>query len=76
MIRLGKNEVLEPLTKSLIFVDADANVNADADADSSIIVPREGCSGELIKKKLKPSNCVQYIQNKFRFEKVKIYGHQ
>ena len=45
MIRLGNNEVLKTVTKTLIFVDADAN--AAADAGASTISPRERCSGEL-----------------------------
>ena len=35
VIRLGNNEVLKTLTKTLTFVDADANANADADADAA-----------------------------------------
>ena len=45
MIRLGNNEVLKTLTKTLTFVDADAN----ADAGGSTIALPERCSGELIK---------------------------
>ena len=41
VIRLGNNEVLKTLTKTLTFVDADANAN-----DSTIALP-ERCSGEL-----------------------------
>ena len=44
-MRLGNNEVLETLTKTLTFVDADANANTDA--GSSTIALRECCSGEL-----------------------------
>ena len=47
MIRLGNNEVLKTLTKTLTFVDADANANADADAGGSTIALPERCSGEL-----------------------------
>ena len=49
MIRLGNNEVLKTLTKTLTFVDADANANANAntDAGGSTIALRERCSGEL-----------------------------
>ena len=51
MIRLGKNEVLKTLTKTLTFVDADAianaNANAAANAGGSTIALRECCSGEL-----------------------------
>ena len=43
MIRLGNNEVLKTLTKTLTFVDADANAGG-----STIALP-ERCSGELIK---------------------------
>ena len=43
MIRLGNNEVLKTLTKTLTFVDA----NANADAGGSTIALRERCSGEL-----------------------------
>ena len=32
VIRLGNNEVLKTLTKTLTFVDADAYANADANA--------------------------------------------
>ena len=39
MIRLGNNEVLKTLTKTLTFVDADAG-------GSTIALP-ERCSGEL-----------------------------
>ena len=49
MIRLGNNEVLKSLTKTLTFVNADANGYADADARGSIIALRERCSGELEK---------------------------
>ena len=51
VIRLGINEVLKTLTKTLTFVDADANANANAygnaDAGGSIIALPEHCSGEL-----------------------------
>ena len=56
MIRLGNNEVLKTLTKTLTFVDADANANANAndnanaDAGGSTIALPERCSGELIKR--------------------------
>ena len=43
MIRLGNNEVLKTLTKTLTFVDADTA----ADAGVNTIALREGCSGEL-----------------------------
>ena len=43
MIRLGNNEVLKTLTKTLTFVDADAN----SDAGGSTIALPERCSGEL-----------------------------
>ena len=39
VVRLGYNEVLKTLTKTLTFVDADA--------DGSTIALRERCSGEL-----------------------------
>ena len=45
MIRLGNNEVLKTLTKTLTFVDADTN--ADANSEGSTIALREPCSGEL-----------------------------
>ena len=38
MIRLGNNEVLKTLTKTLTFVDADANADADA-GGSTIALP-------------------------------------
>ena len=41
VIRLGNNEVLKTLTKTLTFVDADANAGG-----STIALP-ERCSGEL-----------------------------
>ena len=41
MVRLGKNEVLKTLTKTLTFVDA------NADAGGSTIALCERCSGEL-----------------------------
>ena len=41
MIRLGNNEVLKTLTKTLTFLDA-------ADAEGRTIALRERCSGELI----------------------------
>ena len=43
VIRLGNNEALKTLTKTLTFVDADAN----ADAGGSTIALPERCSGEL-----------------------------
>ena len=43
VIRLGNNEVLKTLTKTLTFVDADANANAGG---STIALPVR-CSGEL-----------------------------
>ena len=51
MVRLGNNEVLKTLTKTLTFVDADANANANANTNanargSTIALP-ERCSGEL-----------------------------
>ena len=45
MIRLGNNEVLKTLTKTLTFVDAD--INADANSEGSTIALREPGSGEL-----------------------------
>ena len=45
VIRLGNNEVLKTLTKTLTFVDADAN--AASDAGGSTIALCERCSGEL-----------------------------
>ena len=53
MIRLGNNEVLKTLTKTLTFVDADADVNADANAEGSTIALHEHCSGKLKKEKIK-----------------------
>ena len=47
MIRLGNNEVLKTLTKTLTFVDADTNAKAADDAEGSTIALRECCSGEL-----------------------------
>ena len=49
MIRLGNNEVLKTLTKTLTFVDAEANAiaNANANAGGSTIALPERCSGEL-----------------------------
>ena len=47
VIRLGHNEVLKTLTKTLTFVDADANTTADA--GGSTIALGERCSGELKK---------------------------
>ena len=44
MIRLGNNEVLKTLTKTLTFVDADAD--ADVDAEGSTMALRERCSGK------------------------------
>ena len=54
MIRLGNNEVLKTLMKTLTFVDADAdaNANASAAAEGSTIALRNCCSGELIIKKM------------------------
>ena len=57
VIRLGNNEVLKTLTKTLTFVDTDANANtkvnananANADAWGSTIALPERCSGELKK---------------------------
>ena len=57
MIRLGNNEVLKTLTKTLTFVDADdnanantnANANAKANTGGSTTALRERCSGKLIK---------------------------
>ena len=43
--KLGNNEVLKTLTKTLTFVDADAN--ADAAAGGSTKAFRKRCSGEL-----------------------------
>ena len=43
MVRLGNNEVVKTLTKTLTFVDA----NAAADAEGSTIALHERCSGEL-----------------------------
>ena len=51
VIRLGNNEVLKTLTKTLTFVDADANANtntnANANAGGSTTALPERCSGEL-----------------------------
>ena len=59
MIRLGNNEALKTLRKTLTFVDAAANANANAnaaanadanpnaDAEASTITLRERCSGKL-----------------------------
>ena len=51
MIRLGNNEVLKTLMKTLTFVvadaNADANANANVDARGSTIALHEHCSGEL-----------------------------
>ena len=47
VVRLGQNEVLKTLTKTLTFVDADANAAANAAAEGSTIALRERCSGEL-----------------------------
>ena len=52
VVRLGNNEVLKTLTKTLTFVEADANANSDA--RGSIIALRERCSGELIRSKRHP----------------------
>ena len=49
VIRLGNNEVLKTLTKTLTFVDADTNVNRNAATKGSAIALHERCSGELIK---------------------------
>ena len=57
MIRLGNNEVLKTLTKTLTFVDADANANADA-GGSTIALP-EHCSGEL--KKMAKNQIQAYV---------------
>ena len=75
VIRLGNNEVLKTLTKTLIFVDA--NANADA-AEGSTIALCERCSDELknnmaftglyMCRKLTRKKCTkyhQYISNKF-----------
>ena len=43
MVRLGNNEVLKTLTKTLTFMDADTNANAGA----STIALHEHCSGKL-----------------------------
>ena len=45
--KLGNNEVLKTLTKTLTFVDADTNANADTDTGGSTIALRERCSGEF-----------------------------
>ena len=47
MIRLGNNEVLKILTKTLTFADANADANANANAGGSTIALPEHCSGEL-----------------------------
>ena len=47
VIRLGNNEVLKTLTKTLTFVDADADADANANAGGSTIALPERCSGEL-----------------------------
>ena len=60
MARLGNNEVLKTLTKTLTFVDTEANANVNADAGGSTIALRERCSGKLkndtsvVLKSLKP----------------------
>ena len=58
VIRLGNNEVLKTLMKTLIFVDADAdanaNANANANAGGSTIALPEHCPGEL---KMLPLEC-------------------
>ena len=46
VIRLGNNEVLETLRKTLTFVDADANVNSDYEGSTTDL--RERYSGELM----------------------------
>ena len=45
MTRLGNNEDLKTLMKTLTFVDVDAN--ATAAAECSTIAVRDCCSGEL-----------------------------
>ena len=50
MIRLGNNEVLKTLTKTLIFVAA----NANEDAEGSTIALCELCSGELKMEEWRP----------------------
>ena len=45
MIRLGNNEVLKTVMKTLTFVDASAD--AAADFGGSTVTLRERCSGEL-----------------------------
>ena len=52
MVRLGNNEVLKTLTKTLKFVDADAG--------GSTIALRERCSGELTKCSLSLKQNVYY----------------
>ena len=47
VVRLGNNEVLKTLMKTLTFEYVDANVATDA--LGSTIALRECCSGELIK---------------------------
>ena len=60
MIRLGNNEVLKTLTKTLTFVDADSNADAEAAtyARGSTIALRKHCSGEL---KMKNENRKSYL---------------
>ena len=45
MIKLGNNEVLKNLTKTLTFVDT--NADASVYAEGSTIALNECCSGEL-----------------------------
>ena len=46
MIRLGNNEVLKTLTKTLTFVDANANFNADAGGSTiPVSILRKSISG-------------------------------
>ena len=47
MIRLGNNEVLKTLTKTLTFVDPNADASTNADARDSTTALRECCSGKL-----------------------------
>ena len=55
MKRLGNNEGLKTLTKTLTFVDADAN------AGGSTKALHERCSGELIKINFQDSRSVGHL---------------
>ena len=51
MIKLGNNEVLKTLMKTLTFVDVATNADAVDAAEGSTITLHEHCSGELIVRK-------------------------